>query len=122
MVKVYLNTSPDTKFFDYEKYKIARNFSDSENFVHKGDYDKCYEFKDNELFNCHLDTIYYVLNNQKPDDYKYRSLSVGDLIERDGILYYVDDFGFKTVSWYKRDDYTEMIEGLMGWMEENDND
>lgn len=43
-----------------------------------------------------LDYIFGIFNiGKKPETYKGHSLSVSDIIELDGVMYYVDGFGFK---------------------------
>ena len=43
-----------------------------------------------------LDYVFTIFNiGKKPENYKGHSLSVSDIIELDGIMYYVDGFGFK---------------------------
>ena len=43
-----------------------------------------------------LDHIFTIFNvGKKPEDYKGHSLSVSDIIELDGVMYYVDGIGFK---------------------------
>ena len=43
-----------------------------------------------------LNYIYTIFNiGKKPENYKGHSLSVSDLIELNGEMYYVDGFGFK---------------------------
>ena len=45
-----------------------------------------------------LDEIYARFNNSAhPNDYKGRSISVSDIICLDGVMYYVDKFGFKKI-------------------------
>ncbi len=43
-----------------------------------------------------LEYIFTIFNmGEKPNSYKGHSLSVSDIVELDGIMYYVDGFGFK---------------------------
>lgn len=43
-----------------------------------------------------LEYIFRIFNiGEKPDSYKGHSLSVSDIVEFDGVMYYVDGFGFK---------------------------
>ena len=44
-----------------------------------------------------LDEIFSRFNTNRPKNYKGRSLSVSDIIVLDGIMYYVDSFGFKKI-------------------------
>lgn len=44
-----------------------------------------------------LDEIFTRFNVGQPKDYKGRSISVSDIIVLDGVMYYVDKFGFKKV-------------------------
>jgi len=43
-----------------------------------------------------LEYIFRIFNiGEKPNSYKGHSLSVSDIVELDGVMYYVDGFGFK---------------------------
>lgn len=45
-----------------------------------------------------LDHIFIMLNiGKKPEGYHGHSLSVSDIIELNGVRYYVDEFGFKMI-------------------------
>lgn len=53
----------------------------------------------NESISCELENIFEEFNiRHKPENYKGHSLSVSDIVELDGIKYYVDDIGFKKLS------------------------
>ena len=44
-----------------------------------------------------LDRLWVIFNVDHPGDYQARSLSVSDIIELDGVKYYVDSVGFVKV-------------------------
>lgn len=44
-----------------------------------------------------LDELFHTFNLNRPDDFHGHSLSVSDIIEIDGRLYYVNSFGFKRI-------------------------
>ncbi len=44
-----------------------------------------------------LEELFANLQFEKPEGYTGRSLSVSDIIEVDGVPFYVDDFGFKQI-------------------------
>lgn len=45
-----------------------------------------------------LNTVYHIFNVEHPENYKNRSLSVGDLVKLNDEFYYVDSIGFKNVT------------------------
>jgi hypothetical protein len=45
-----------------------------------------------------LEEVYMALQGTKPQGYKGHSLSVSDLVEIDGKIYYCDSYGFKDVT------------------------
>lgn len=45
-----------------------------------------------------LEDIFYIFNEQRPDDFEGHSLSVSDVVELDGNAHYVDTFGFARIS------------------------
>jgi hypothetical protein len=45
-----------------------------------------------------LNELYNVFNIRHPKDFKGRSMSVSDVIDLEGRLYYVDTFGFKRIN------------------------
>lgn len=64
------------------------------------DYTKVYEgftsdFEEKKEISQILDLIYAKFNIGKPNDYNYRSISVGDIVEIDGVKYFCDSFGWK---------------------------
>ena len=44
-----------------------------------------------------LEEVFATLQFEKPEGYKGHSLSVSDVVEVDGVPYYVDDYGFKQI-------------------------
>ena len=44
-----------------------------------------------------LESLFYIFNVRRPDDFKGRSISVSDVIELNGKYYYTDTFGFKEI-------------------------
>lgn len=49
------------------------------------------------------DDIYYRFNTDHPEAYRGRSLSVGDLVEIDGDVFFCDNVGWKQVRWKEPD-------------------
>ena len=45
-----------------------------------------------------LESLFFVFNNDRPTDFKGRSMSVSDVVELDGKYYYTDTFGFEEIS------------------------
>ena len=87
---IYRDYDSAKKDFDLSLYSIIY---EDKNFVHLNPLT-------NEPFNESttklLDYIFTAFNiGRKPENYKGHSLSVSDIIELDGIMYYVDGFGFK---------------------------
>jgi hypothetical protein len=59
------------------------------------DYDVVYEgFVDDEDA---LESLFYIFNADRPEDFKGRSMSVSDVVELDGKYYYTDILGFKEI-------------------------
>ena len=54
-----------------------------------------------------LDNLYNVFNVRHPNDFKGRSMSVSDIIDLDGRMYYVEPFGYKRIS----ENFKEITEG-----------
>ena len=44
-----------------------------------------------------LETIFYIFNCRRPEDFKGRSMSISDVVELNGKAYYCDSFGFKEI-------------------------
>lgn len=44
-----------------------------------------------------LESLFYIFNADRPEDFKGRSMSVSDVIELDGKYYYTDIVGFKEI-------------------------
>ena len=44
-----------------------------------------------------LETIFYIFNCCRPEDFKGRSISVSDVVELNGKVYYCDSFGFREI-------------------------
>lgn len=47
-----------------------------------------------------LEDVYRIFNIEKPENFRGRSLSVSDVVEKDGNFYYCDSFGFKDVDFH----------------------
>ena len=65
------------------------------------DYDMVYSGK-TELSVCSdsyaLNELYNIFNIRHPKDFKGRSMSISDVVDLEGRLYYVDTFGFKRIN------------------------
>ena len=44
-----------------------------------------------------LETVFYIFNCRRPEDFKGRSMSISDVVELNGKVYYCDSFGFKEI-------------------------
>ena len=47
-----------------------------------------------ELYTNNLNKIFEIFNLNHPSDYRGHSLSISDIVSVDGVLYFVNDFGF----------------------------
>lgn len=89
----------------YKIYQLKREHSDllfrsyNENKFDINNYNIVYvgdtEFSSNIVND--LDNIYRMLNINRPENFKGHSLSVSDLIEYRGALYFVERMGFKKI-------------------------
>lgn len=95
-------------FFDLTATGVEEYESDRERYEPL--YIKTYEFEGDEDS---LEDVYYRFNMDRPSDFKSYSLSVGDIIIRDGEAFMVDGFGFKPVGFVAKacDGRTEKDEG-----------
>lgn len=80
--------------YSFSGYTSAKKLGFSLN-----DYEVVYE---NEI-NCvdaydTLESLFYIFNNDRPSDFKRRSMSVSDIVELDGKYYYTDTFGFEEIN------------------------
>jgi hypothetical protein len=63
------------------------------------DYEVMYEGEiDGYNLNYTLEKLFDIFNMSHPEDFKGRSMSVSDVVELDGKMYYCDDFGFKEIT------------------------
>lgn len=103
----------------FEVYMIPRSFPKwreysfiSWNFLEKMDFLTFSRFNYRKVYEGNydgktLDGIYVMLNSNHPEDYKYRSLSMSDVVvikkDCNERVYYVDDCGFKDITdiWQK---------------------
>ena len=89
---IYQTDNRDYSFMPWEYAKEKFNMNDYQEvlyYTYDGDLDN--EDLLNKIFN---DGNNGKLHNQFPDN-RFRSLSVSDIVEVDGIKYYIDSFGFK---------------------------
>ena len=89
---IYQTDNRDYLFMPWEYAKEKFNMNDYQEvlyFTYDGDLEN--EDLLNKIFN---DGNNGKLHNQFPDN-RFRSLSVSDVIEVDGVKYYIDRFGFK---------------------------
>lgn len=89
---IYQTDNRDYSFMPWEYAEEKFNMNDYQEVLYFT-YDGDLENKDllNKIFN---DGNNGKLHNQFPDN-RFRSLSVSDIVEVDGIKYYIDSFGFK---------------------------
>ena len=89
---IYQTNNRDYSFMPWEYAKEKFNMNDYQEVLYYT-YDGDLENEDllNKIFN---DGNNGKIHNQFPDN-RFRSLSVSDVIEVDGIKYYIDSFGFK---------------------------
>lgn len=60
-------------------------------------YNKVYEYE--QEGDVDLEEVFYQFNNEYPADFRGHSLSVSDIVEVDGKLYFCDSAGFKECEW-----------------------
>lgn len=89
---IYCDYNEIKDIFDLKKYSIVY---EDKNFVHTNPLTgKPFDESTTKL----LDYIFTIFNvGCKPENYHGHSLSVSDIIELDGVMYYVDGFGFKKI-------------------------
>ena len=89
---IYQTNNRDYSFMPWEYAEEKFNMNDYQEVLYFT-YDGELENEDllNKIFN---DGNNGKLHNQFPDN-RFRSLSVSDIVEVDGIKYYIDRFGFK---------------------------
>lgn len=95
-IKIYQAKSDvDFKFmgFRYVEKFLNGNVNFDTNYKLVYEFEKNYQGSITNI----LDSIYLCFQGVKPIDYKGHSLSVSDIIEVDGVKYYVDSFGFKSL-------------------------
>ena len=91
------------KMKDDKHNKVFRDYSSTLNEfggVKLSDYTKVYSYRhttNEKSTTAILDEVYASFNGVHPENYKGRSISVSDIIVLDGIMYYVDKFGFKKI-------------------------
>lgn len=89
IVKIYQIKDMENCAYSFMHWSYAERFFDI------NDYELVYTY---ECEDPDLEELFYIFNNECPEDYTGHSLSVSDIIEVDGKKYYVDTFGFKEVN------------------------
>lgn len=92
-VKIHqMKIEANNKFMPYD-------FTMKHGGINLADYEMIYEMRmmNNYGVERNLDIVYEKLNLYHPSDYKGHSLSVSDIIEINGDMYYVDSIGFKRI-------------------------
>lgn len=95
-IKILLVKSDRTREYGFISYDLNVKIN---NKINLENYIAAYSFEmENSEMN--LEKIYEMFQNcscNVPNDYKDRSLSVGDIIQVNEAMYYVDSFGFKAI-------------------------
>lgn len=83
----------------YRKYAFMRYEFALKHDFDINDYSLIYEGEINitESIENILEYLFMKFNTKLPEGYKGHSLSVSDIIELNGVKYYVDDIGFKNI-------------------------
>lgn len=50
-----------------------------------------------------LEDIFYIFNMDRPEDFCGHSLSVSDIVEKDGKFFFCDSFGWKEIEFEQRE-------------------
>ena len=95
-IKIYQAKSDvDFKFMGFRF--VEKFFNGNVNF--DTNYKLVYEFEESHQGSTDslLESIFMRFQGTKPSGYKGHSLSVSDIVEVDGVKYYADSFGFKSI-------------------------
>ena len=67
------------------------------------DYGKVFsgEIEEDDIFEA-LERLFTIFNVMRPEDFTGHSLSVGDIVELDGTMWYCDSFGWKQLETQKQ--------------------
>lgn len=97
-VKVFqLNNGTETRHLRFASLSICKEFGfevkkENYNEVYSAELENAYESTED-----FLESLYARFQSSRDENYKGRSLSISDIVEIDGIAYYVDDFGFEQI-------------------------
>lgn len=96
-IKIYqLPLEHKAKFMGYDfvkEHSIMLQLSD-----YKMVWESLVDFGLVESTEAQLDVVFRCLNFNHPQDFKGHSLSVSDVVEKDGKFYYCDDLGWEEIS------------------------
>ena len=84
--------------FAFERWKYAKEDFDINEYkeVYSGNIEH-EDMRDAPTIINYLEHLYYVFNCEQPLDYEGHSLSVSDVVELDGKLYYCDSAGWELI-------------------------
>ena len=85
----------DYAFMDYEFAQEHGFTLDDYEVIYQGEIPGIIR-NNKDIFIC-LETLFTLFNTKRPEDFHGHSMSVSDLVELDGELYYVDSVGFQKV-------------------------
>ena len=86
-----LKSTPQTRYAKFEEYNIAKK--EIPTLSLERDYDKVYTGCMSSRSDI-LNILFQKFNTERPPDFTGHSLSVSDIIEVDGVYYYVQPIGF----------------------------
>lgn len=99
-VKIYQIKEEKIRQFGFRSFDAVKK----DNGLCKENYDLVYkrtysEVDVNTPIKRILEGLFSICNENKPYDFRGRSLSVSDVVEVDGVAYYCNDFGWKQFEW-----------------------
>lgn len=92
-----LKVTKETRYYSFASLELLEDMGLK---VSLDNYQVVYEFEDEIAPNAveaELERLYMRFQGTKPEGYIGHSLSVSDIVQIDGINYYVDDYGFHKV-------------------------
>lgn len=94
-VKIYQLNNQQRRYFGFLNYDLGAELNGRE--VTANDYDLVYTIVLPD--DVSLEDVFYLFNVNHPADFTGHSLSVSDVVEMDGSLWFCDDFSWKMLSW-----------------------
>lgn len=94
-IKIYQLNNQQRRNFGFLDYDTGIELNGRE--VVPNDYDLVYTMKVPNDFE--LDDIFHLFNVNRPTDFMGHSLSVSDVVEMNGSLWFCNDIGWKMLDW-----------------------